>query len=99
MLTQIRRPARWQPPDRTPESVGRGRRNLNAAFPDTHDRAQRVLSLEYAVARFVQNIRRPITKQLFGGIVPETDLSFRSYDKCRVRRSLQQFVHITRKHN
>jgi hypothetical protein len=72
---------------------------LNAAFPHAHDRAQRVLSLEYAVAPFVQNIGCAITKQLFGGTVPETNLSFRSYDKCRIRRSLQQLVHITRKHN
>ena len=71
---------------------------LDAAFSHAHDSAQRVLTLEYAVARFVQNIGRAIAKQLFGGGIPEANLSFRSYDKRRIRGSLKQLICITRKH-
>ena len=75
-----------------------GRAVLNATFSGAHNSAQRVLSLEDFVAGFVQNIFRRITKQVFGGGVPETNLTFKCYDKRRIRCSLQQLIYIAGKH-
>src|SRR4029079_6527308 len=71
---------------------------LYARLPHAHDSAQRTLSLEDFLACLVQNVLGPVTEQLLGGGVPGTNLHFESYDKGRLRCSLQQLIYLTRKH-
>jgi hypothetical protein len=54
--------------------------------------------MEYSMTRLIQDLGCLIAEELLGRVIPKADLSFKRYDKCCIRGSLKQPVHIAGKH-